>query len=65
MLLASYQLAGVELPNYTSFRPLKMKNTDIELLKKHFSFLLSVFTFKLKEIKSDDYALYVKFLFSS
>jgi hypothetical protein len=42
-----------------------MKNTDIELLKKHFSFLLSVFTFKLKEIKSDDYALYVKFLFSS
>lgn len=40
-----------------------MNNTDT--LKKHLDFLLSTFNFKLKEVKSYDYALYAKFLSSS
>lgn len=44
---------------------LKMKNINAELLKKHLSFLLSEFDFRLKEIKSYDYALYAKFLSNS
>ena len=41
-----------------------MKTINTEILKKHFNFLLSIFNFKLKEIKSYDYALYAKFLSS-
>jgi hypothetical protein len=36
-----------------------------ESLKKYFNFLLSIFNFKLKEVKSYDYALYAKFLSKS
>jgi hypothetical protein len=42
-----------------------MKTINSETLKKHLNFLLSIFNFKLKEIKSYDYALYAKFLSSS
>jgi|GEM_PF-4979780 hypothetical protein len=42
-----------------------MTTINSDILKKYFNFLLSIFNFKLKEIKSYDYALYTKFLSSS
>lgn len=42
-----------------------MKTINADTLKKYFTFLLSTFNFKLKEIKGYDYALYAKFLSSS
>ncbi len=42
-----------------------MRKINTDILKRYFNFLLSLFNFKLKEIKSYDYALYAKFLSSS
>ncbi|MFA6152126.1 MAG: hypothetical protein WC716_12445 [Chitinophagaceae bacterium] len=40
-----------------------MKNTEnIEILKRHYGFLINDFDFSIKEIKSYNYALYVKFV---
>ncbi len=43
-----------------------MKSTkNIAILNKYFDFLISTFNFKIKEVKSLDYALYAKFISSN